>query len=263
MRHTASIIEKDSTLSEKALMVYYKLQVFEGRFKEIEEEENKRLKEENISAKTADSEEMHKMFEFQMKLHQEILDKQSKVDTKMSAVKLPKLDIPSFNGNKLYWIEFWDSFESAVHKKEGLSGIDTFNCLKSKLTGEARIAIAGLSLSNENYEIAIRTLQERFGDSPEVIDLHYKTLLDIVPARNSTESLRHFLDKSEKRLRSLEDLKQDTNQEVFVSMIRRKLPSDVLLQLEIMKGAGSKWSVCRLRDLLRQYIVAKEKAEKN
>lgn len=45
-------------------------------------------------------------------------------------------------------------------------------------------------------------------------------------------------------------------------MIRRQLPFDVLLQLKIMKGADS-CSVYRLRKLLRQYIVAKVKAENN
>ena len=46
-------------------------------------------------------------------------------------------------------------------------------------------------------------------------------------------------------------------------MIHSKLPSDVLLQLEIRKGADNKWTIFKLRDLLRQYIVSKEKAEKN
>lgn len=41
-----------------------------------------------------------------MKLQQEILDQQNKRDTQNSAMKLPKVDILSFNGNKLYWIEF-------------------------------------------------------------------------------------------------------------------------------------------------------------
>ncbi|XP_053406660.1 uncharacterized protein LOC128559357 [Mercenaria mercenaria] len=201
---------------------------------------------------------MRKMFAAQMDLQKELVqNKQLKKET----VKLPKIDIPSFNGNKLYWIEFWDSFESAVHNNDRLSEVDKFNYLKSKLTGEAKHTITGLSLSNKNYEIAIQTLHKRFGDRQETIDLHYKALIDIFPVRNSVESLRQFMDKTEKHLRCLEVLNQDTNQEVFVSMLRRKLPNDVLLQMEIMKGVDKKWSVITFRELLRQYIVAKEKAE--
>ena len=71
-------------------------------------------------------------------------------------------------------MEFWDSFESAVHKNDKLSPIDKFNYLKGRLVGVAKSAIAGLSLSNENYNVAIGILKERFGDRQEIIDLHYK-----------------------------------------------------------------------------------------
>ena len=90
-----------------------------------------------------------------------------------------------------------------------------------------------------------------------------KVLMNLVPARNTTESLRSFMDNTECHLRSLEVLKENLDQHVFVSMIRSKLPSDVLLQQEILKGADNKWTIFKLRDLLRQYIVSKEKAEKN
>ena len=50
-------------------------------------------------------------------------------------------------------------------------------------------------------------------------------------------SLRLFLDKVQRHLRSLEVLKQDINQDVFVSMIKAKLPQAVILQLEVMNGA--------------------------
>ena len=138
----------------------------------------------------------------QVKLQQELIDKQ-KLPPSATAVKLPKLDIITFNGNKLQWVEFWDSFESAVHENDKLSPIDSFNYLKGRLAGEARNAEAGLSLSNENYNAAIGILKERFGDRQEIIDLHNKRLLNLFQAKNTTESLRIFLDKIERHLRSL------------------------------------------------------------
>ncbi len=47
------------------------------------------------------------------------------------------------------------------------------NYMRSKLTGEAKSAISGIALSNENYAVAISLLPERFGKAQEVIDLHY------------------------------------------------------------------------------------------
>ncbi len=203
------------------------------------------------------------MSDIQMKMQHKFLEKQTEQKHKpTTAVKLPKIDIISFSGNRLQWIEFWDSFESAVDKNDKLSPIDKFNYLKGKLSGEARSAIAGLSLSNENYSVAIGLLKERFGDRQDIVDIHYKKLMNLFPARNTTDSLRAFTDQIERHLRSLEVLGENLDQQVFVSMIRSKIPSDVLLQLELLKGADHKWTLRKLRDLLRQYIVSKEKADK-
>ncbi len=72
--------------------------------------------------------------------------------------------------------------------------------------------MAGLSLSNENYYVAVKLLHDRFGDKQEMIDLHYNKLINIAPARNTTESLRLFLDKFERHIRSLEVLGENVNQ---------------------------------------------------
>ena len=80
-------------------------------------------------------------------------------------------------------------------------------------------------------------------------------------AINSPKGLRLLYDQIEQHLRSLEALKQDINQEVFVSIITAKLPKDVLLQLEIQKGARNKWTVCNLREFLNDYVSATEKCE--
>lgn len=111
--------------------------------------------------------------------------------------------------------------------------------------------MAGLTLSKENYSVAVKILHERFGNRQEAIDLHYNMLMDIRPPRNTNEDLRIFVDKIEKNIRSLEVLNQNGNQDVFVAMIKKKLPPEVLLQLEFLKGADNKWSVPKLRELLR------------
>lgn len=45
-------------------------------------------------------------------------------------------------------------------------------------------------------------------------------------------------------------------------MIRPKLPEDVLLPLEIQNGPDTKWSVFTLTNKLREYVTARERAEK-
>ena len=133
--------------------------------------------------------------------------------------------------------------------------------MKSKVSGEAKSAILGLTLSKENYKIAVEILKDRFGNTQEVIGLHYHKLINLPQAVNKTCSLRGLLDNIERHIRSPEVLKQNINQDVFVSLIRSKMPEDVLLQLEMLNGAKSKWTVENLRARLHEYVTAREHAE--
>ena len=64
-------------------------------------------------------------------------------------------------------------------------------------------------------------------------------------------------------MRNLEALIQDVNQEVFISIITANLPKDILVHLEIQKGAKNKWTVGKLRELFNDCVYAKEKAEQH
>ena len=62
----------------------------------------------------------------------------------------------------------------------------------------------------------------------------------------------------EKHLRSLQALEQDTDQDLFISMITSKLPKDVAIQ---QKGARTPWTVRELRERFNDYLVARETAD--
>ncbi|XP_045216847.2 uncharacterized protein LOC123566631 [Mercenaria mercenaria] len=88
-------------------------------------------------------------------------------------------------------------------------------------------------------------------------------MINLKPATENVESLRSLMDCVYKHLRSLEVLDQNTNQDVFVSVIKSKLPSNVIRHLEIQKGKEKKWTVHKLCELLQEYVEACEKAEKS
>lgn len=182
-------------------------------------------------------------------------------NSKTCSVRLPKIEIPSFNGDKLKWSEFWDAFEATIDKNTNISDIEKLNYLLSKITGEAKQSVSGIPLSNENYNVVVDLLKERYGDSQTVINTHYVELINLKSAQNTSRGLRNLYDQIENHLRSLEALKQDINQDVFISMITSKIPKEVLIQLEIQKGARNKWTVKELRELFNNYIAARERAE--
>jgi len=96
-----------------------------------------------------------------------------------------------------------------------MSNVEKFSYLASKVDGDAKRAILGLSLTNDNYKIAIQFLKERFGEPQHVIDSHYTELMKLSQATNRMSDLRDTNDMTEKHLRSLEALGQDLNRAVF------------------------------------------------
>ena len=87
-------------------------------------------------------------------------------------MKLPKLDLPTFNGNLLGWQEFWDIFNSTIHQ-QSLSNVVKFSYLKSSLRGAATSAVSGISITDGNYSIVIALLKETFGRKEAIVKALY------------------------------------------------------------------------------------------
>ena len=84
----------------------------------------------------------------------------------------------------------WDSFEEAVHLNTSPSDVEKLNYLSSKLSGEAKHSVSGIQLSNENYQVAVELLKERYGDKQAVFTSHYTELINLKPAPNNPKGLR-------------------------------------------------------------------------
>ena len=65
--------------------------------------------------------------------------------------RLPKLELPVFEGDVLEWQLFWDSYESAVHTNQSLSDVEGYTYLKSSLKYEALQTVSGFAITNINY----------------------------------------------------------------------------------------------------------------
>ena len=155
-------------------------------------------------------------------------------------VKLPKIELKRFHGDILKWTEFWDAFESTVHNNKGLSNVDKFNYLRSQLQGQASEVLSGLELTNDNYEVAIDLLKERYGRKQFMIDAHYAKLANIPAPTYRATSLRTFYDTTEKHLRCLRTLGENDNQMQVLSLIKSKLPRSLIVKLEDQKPDGEK-----------------------
>lgn len=96
-------------------------------------------------------------------------------------VKLPKLVIEKYDGDVSQWQEFWSQYETAIHENDALCKREKFTYLRSHLTGKAARAVAGLSMTDGNYDAAVELLQNRFGRKDIVISAHMSKLLNLAP----------------------------------------------------------------------------------
>ena len=93
------------------------------------------------------------------------------------SARLPKITMAKFKGEVTQFRSFWDSFESIVHTNADLTKIDKFSYLVSLLEGTASRAIAGLPITEENYDAAVDIINERFGNPQQLISAHMDELL--------------------------------------------------------------------------------------
>ena len=100
--------------------------------------------------------------------------------------RLPKLTLPTFNGNPLQWQTFWDSFTAAVDSNPSLSQVQKLNYLRAQLQEDAAHVISGLTLTDSNYAHSVTLLRERFGQQHKLIDAHMEALLNLPPPSKTT-----------------------------------------------------------------------------
>ena len=122
--------------------------------------------------------------------------------------RLPKLQMPEFDGEITEWQTFWDSYKSTVHLNATLSDVQKFTYLRSLIHGSASSPIAGFPLTNANYSNAIDLLKQRFGQPHKLRANYMQSLIDIQKPDNSVVSLRTFHDKIETCIRGLKSLGQ-------------------------------------------------------
>ncbi|XP_065068226.1 uncharacterized protein LOC135693624 [Rhopilema esculentum] len=120
------------------------------------------------------------------------LNRRSEESNVGAGVKLPKINLPRFNGDVTRFSSFWQSFECAVHNNGSIPTINKLNYLFSLLEGLAYRAVEGLNLQEENYNHAVDI--SRFGKRQAIINAHMQSLLKLQDCPNeNVEQLRKFM----------------------------------------------------------------------
>jgi len=169
-------------------------------------------------------------------------------------VKLPKLEMAKFDGTMYRWQEFWDSFESAIDKNEGLSEVDKFTYLRGLLEGSAKSTIAGFSLTAANYAAALELLKNRYGKQNVIQRAHIKELTGLQPVLSERDvaRLRKLYDECETHCRGLKALgvEESTYEAIVVPAIMEKLPESFRLNIT----RGNDFLTWSMNDMLKAFL---------
>ena len=166
-------------------------------------------------------------------------------------VKLPKIDVPTFDGNILNWQTFWEQFSIAIHDRTNLSDTEKLVYLRHSLKdGTAKKVIEGLSQSGDQYDEAITCLKSRY-DRPRLIhQTHVKKVVEITPLKEgSGKELRFLHDAAQQHLRALKAMGQEPSGSFITSLLELKLDQNTMFEWQKFSHDSTKMP--HYNDLLR------------
>lgn len=107
--------------------------------------------------------------------------------TEATSTKLPKLELPTFNGDILQWKNFWEQFCVSIHdwttipKEEKLMYLQ--NAIRDKT---AKNLIAGLTKLSEHYDKAVQCLKERYDRPRQIHQMHVRRIIEAPSLKDGT-----------------------------------------------------------------------------
>ena len=94
-----------------------------------------------------------------------------------SSIRLPRLELPTFDGDVLKWHAFFEAFTNSVHSRN-IPNVEKCSYLKQFLKGEAMNLVAGLAVTSANYDAAMELLCGRYGNEKRRMRAHVRELIN-------------------------------------------------------------------------------------
>ncbi len=150
----------------------------------------------------------------------------------VKGVKLPKLDVPTFDGNILEWTTFWEQFKILVHYRVNLTDSGKLTYLRHALKGgTAKSVIEGLSRSGEHFTEAITCLKSRYNKPHLIHQAHVSKIVETPNLKDgSGKELRRLQNAAQQHLRALKAMGYESSGSFVTSMLELKLDVDTMFE---------------------------------
>ena len=185
--------------------------------------------------------------------------------TTPNVLRLPKMELKSFDGNVLKWHEFWENFENSVHRHPTLPKLQKLQYLKSCLKGHAFVTVSDLDMQGDQYQVAVKLLMERYGHQNVLKKAHLDGLEKLNTVYNTYEvnKLKRLYEEVECHFKALQtiNVKSSEYSATIVPKILKKLPVEVRIKLNEGKGENDDLMMEELVDGLRRVVKVLEKCD--
>ena len=197
------------------------------------------------------------------KLKSDMSTPNTDANIKHTGIRLPKMELKTFDGNVRRWHEFWESFEHGVHNNTSLPDHQKLQYLKNCLRGAAFVTISDLDMKGDHYDVAVRLLKERYGHKNVLRKSHLDGLESLPAVSNSydMEKLKRFYDELECHVKALAAIGVQPVEyaTTMVPKIISKLPMEIRIKLTEGQEENEDLPVNELLEGLRKVIKVMEK----
>lgn len=165
-------------------------------------------------------------------LHSTMMEPQhSQLMQPVTSSKLPRLGLPSYDGNHAEFKNFITSFNQIIAREYNLSNIEKFNYLLNCLKGAALETVKAFQVTNENYPKAIERLNARY-DNPTLMFLEtISALFNLQPVgKSNSQQLQSLVDKAAAMYNSLLSIGNASN--IAQAMLIYIVMENVISKLE-------------------------------
>ncbi|XP_072380598.1 uncharacterized protein [Diabrotica undecimpunctata] len=144
-----------------------------------------------------------------MEMLQPLSHQSSSTSPRLTSAKvtLPEIKIQTFSGCFSEWSAFYQLFETLIINNPELNNVQRFVYLKSFLRNEPLQLVENIQVLEENFQIALDTLRNRYENKSRVISLLIQRLLKVPSlVKTNAKALREFLVTAKQTLLALKNM---------------------------------------------------------
>lgn len=171
-------------------------------------------------------------------------------------IKLPPVEIPSFDGSTEKWPIFYESFKANIHNNTQLTDSQRVQYLIGKLTHSALKITAGIVPTADTYSILWNSLVNKYQDKRSLGTHYMNNIFDIKACSNTATSLDTFIEKYSASIAALKQLNiTDLSDFILLHCALRKVDSHTAQAFELsVRGTeipSSKDFIAFVRDQIK------------